>query len=83
MTDCDSDFDPMLFLYDSDGNAIQSQATNGCNGDDCSDDSCSTSVRETFIIELDVGMYELKLMPFNSGGEYYRSKKGFPHLFES
>ena len=70
MTDCASDFDPMLFLYDSEGNEIQGLSSNNCDGDDCSDDSCSTNVRETFVIELDVGLYQLKLMPFSSGGEY-------------
>merc|ERR1719385_502107 len=48
-TDCDSDFDPKLFLRDSNGEYIQDQSTNNCDGDDCYDSNyCSTSWRETF-----------------------------------
>ena len=71
-TDCESTFDPKLFLYDSDGNAIQSQSTNNCDGDDCYDTSiCSIDYRETFTMSnLPVGLYELKLQPYSDGGDY-------------
>ena len=71
-TDCNSDFDPTLYLYDSNGNAIQSQSTNNCDGDDCDDYSiCYTSVRETFTMaSLAVGTYELELIPYSYGGWY-------------
>lgn len=71
-TNCDSNFDPTLFLYDSNDNEIQSQSSNKCSGDDCSDSTiCSTSDRETFTMEdLAVGTYQLKLKPYSQGGEY-------------
>ena len=71
-TDCDSGFDPKLFLLDSAGNYIQDQSTNGCDGDDCYDDAyCSTSYRETFTMsDLEEGAYTLLLTPWNSGGDW-------------
>ena len=71
-SNCDSDFDTTLYLYDSDENEIQSQSTNQCDGDDCSDYSvCTASLRETFTMSgLAEGTYELKLQPYSNGGDY-------------
>ena len=71
-TNCQSDFDPTLYLYDSNNNKIQQQSTNDCNGDDCKDDAiCSQGFRETFTMEnLAAGTYRLKLQPYDEGGEY-------------
>ena len=74
-TDCDSDFDTEMYLEDSEGNYIQDQSTNSCDGDDCEDtDYCSTSehlLRETFTMSnLDVGTYTLLLTPYSSGGQW-------------
>ena len=71
-TDCDSNFDPKLFLMDSAGNYIQDQSTNYCDGDDCYDYSiCSVARTETFTMEqLAVGTYTVLLTPWQSGGDY-------------
>ena len=67
-----SSFDTKLYLRDESGENIQSQASNGCNGDDCEDPSyaCSNPVSETFTIFLDAGPYFLILQPYEEGGEY-------------
>jgi len=69
-TDCDSSFDTMLFLADSNGVDIQRQSTNHCGGDDCYDpELCSTSGRETFTMsDLEIGSYTLRLTSHGSGG---------------
>ena len=71
-TDCDSNFDPKLFLIDSAGSYIQDQSTNYCDGDDCYDTAyCDTYGRETFTMEqLAVGTYTILLTPWWSGGDY-------------
>ena len=71
-TNCDSTFDTKMYLLDSEGNYIQSQSTNSCDGDDCYDTGyCSTSLRETFTMSnLDEGTYTLLMMPFSSGGDW-------------
>merc|ERR1719334_2504813 len=71
---CFSSVDTTLYLYDDANNAIQSQSTNRCDGDDCHDSSvfanCPT-LTETFTMSaLPVGHYELRLRPFGSGGSY-------------
>jgi len=71
---CGSTMDTQLYLLDESGNEIQSQATNGCDGDDCEDSDYNGdfecgSLTETFTIYLDVGVYYVKLQPFD-GGEY-------------
>jgi len=65
-TDCNSDFDPMLKLLDSNENYIHHQSHNGCDGDDCyhHDYNCS-EWKETFTMEdLPPGEYTLELTPF-------------------
>ena len=71
-TNCDSNFDPKLFLIDSAGSYIQDQSTNNCDGDDCYDyNICSVIQRETFTMEqLAVGTYTVLLTPWQSGGDY-------------
>jgi len=71
-TNCESDFDTKMYLIDSSGSFIQSQSTNNCDGDDCSDANyCSTSLRETFTMDpLSVGTYTLQITPWSSGGNY-------------
>ena len=71
-TDCDSNFDPKLFLIDSSGNYIQDQSTNNCDGDDCYDYSiCSVARTETFTMEqLAAGTYTVYMTPWNYGGDY-------------
>ena len=71
-TDCVSDFDPTLFLIDSNGAYIQNQSTNQCDGDDCYERSfCSIEHRETFTMQsLDAGSYRLKLTPYDWGGTW-------------
>ena len=66
-TNCDSDFDTTLYLYDDSGYEIQEQSTNSCGGDDCWDRSyyCSSFLHETFTMaSLSTGKYELVLAPF-------------------
>ena len=73
-TDCDSEFDPMLFLIDSNGQKIQNQSTDRwgspCDGNDCEDQRfCSVSDRETITMESFIaGSYTLILTPVNTGG---------------
>ena len=69
-TDCDSDFDPVLYLMDSSGNSIQNQSTNGCDGDNCYEATyCNTSLRETFTMSaLDEGTYTLLLTTYKWAG---------------
>jgi len=70
-TDCDSSFDPKMFLIDSDGDRIQDRSTNRCDGDDCAAASCSTSYRETFTMsDLAAGSYQVLLTPYNAGGAW-------------
>ena len=71
-TDCDSNFDTKLYLLNSEGDYIQNQSTNGCDGDNCYDAAyCTTSQRETFTMnDLDEGSYILKLTPWNYGGDW-------------
>ena len=71
-TDCDSNFDPKLYLIDSSGDYIQDQSDNNCGGDDCIDwEYCDTEWRETFTMEnLAEGMYTLMLRPYNFGGDW-------------
>ena len=77
-TDCDTAFDPQLYLLDSNGNRIQNRSTNNCNGDNCVDnDYCSTAndwgnfVRETFTIQsLEAGSYSIELTPVSTGGSW-------------
>jgi len=70
-TNCDSTFDPKMFLIDSDGDRIQDRSTNGCDGDDCYDSSCTTYYRETFTMnDLEVGSYDLFLTPYSRGGAW-------------
>ena len=72
-TNCNSQFDTIMFLYTS-GNAIQSQSTNDCDGDDCTDTNyCNTTFRETFTMSrLEPDDYTLILMPYSSDsmGDY-------------
>ena len=68
-TNCDSDFDTTLYLYDSAGSFIQNQSTNNCGGDDCG--YCSDDNRESFTMDpLGAGEYSLVLSAYNDGGEY-------------
>ena len=68
-TDCDSTFDPTLYLINSEGSYIQSQSSNYCDGDDCWGSICSASYRETFtMVDLAAGWYILSLRPYSSGG---------------
>ena len=71
-TDCDTEFDPKLFLIDSNGTYIQNQSTNRCDGNDCDDtDICSIPNRETFTMQsLETGSYTLKLTPYTLGGPW-------------
>ena len=72
-TNCNSQFDTKMYLYTS-GIEIQSQSTNACDGDDCTDSNyCNTTFRETFTMSrLDPDNYTLILMPFSSDsmGDY-------------
>ena len=72
-TDCETTFDPELFLIDSSGNNIQNQSTNNCDGDDCTDPKyhCARKLRETFTMEqLAVGTYTVQLAPYSTGGDW-------------
>lgn len=69
-TNCDSGFDTKLYLRHEHGPyGLQNNATNSCDGDDCSDDSyyCSNTAKETFTMEsLSAGTYQLLLAPYAS-----------------
>merc|ERR1719204_1474472 len=73
---CFSSIDTTLFLFDANGNAIQSQSTNQCNGDDCHDESvilfsnCADRTETFTMRSLPIGHYELRLHPYGSGGSY-------------
>ena len=71
-TNCRSDFDSELVLFDSAENEIQSHSTNGCDGDDCDDNwYCDDIHKETFtMINLEAGTYTLLLTPSSSGGKW-------------
>ena len=71
-TDCVTEFDPKLFLVNSNGTYIQSHSTNQCDGNDCYDFAfCSIPKRETFTMQsLEAGSYTLKLTPYDSGGKW-------------
>ena len=64
----------MMYLYDSSGDDITSDADNDCGGDDCYDyDICDNDLRETFTMSgLDAGEYVIVLRAFghNHDGEY-------------
>lgn len=70
-TNCDSDFDTTLYLYNAYSYEIQDESTNYCDGDDCEDDtsySCSSGNKETFkMSSLSTGTYKVVLAPFSSG----------------
>ena len=73
-TNCDSEFDTQMYLFDSQWNAIQSGSTNGCGGDDCEDTNyCSDWKKETFtMMFLPEGDYILRIRGYNinSYGNY-------------
>ena len=71
-TNCVTEFDPKLFLVNSNGTYIQSHSTNQCDGNDCYDFAfCSIPKRETFTMQsLEAGSYTLKLTPYDSGGKW-------------
>ena len=73
-TNCNSDYDTVMYLSNEYGYHIQSQSTNSCSGDECYDpDYCMLWGTETFTMDpLSAGTYTLKLGWYWSsiGGEY-------------
>ena len=72
-TNCDSDFDTVMYLKDAEGNKIQSQSRNQCDGDQCYDEAyvCAVNDKETFTMEmLDIGNYVLELGTVSDGGTF-------------
>ena len=76
---CFSSIDTTLFLFDANGNDeidITSRSSNGCNGDDCHDESlilfsdCAARTETFTMRSLPIGHYVLRLSPFSSGGGY-------------
>lgn len=80
-SNCDSAFDSQLYLLNSNGNKIQNQSDNNCDGNDCYHAGyCNTPYRETFtMIQLSAGTYSIIITPdpYNSGGSWYEINDSF------
>ncbi len=54
IANCETEFDPNLWVYNAAGEWISSEQ---CDGDDCAGSVCSSGTREAITMPLDAGTY--------------------------